>query len=595
MNISPTKWAFPRFVAGGWPLGGNVKEASMSRMKTVLATFALVLLSAVACRKPVEYDLILRGGDLYDGSGGSPRMADIAIQGDSIIAIGDLSKARGRAEINARGLAVAPGFINMMSQAGLGLIVDGKAQSDIRQGITLEVLGEGESMGPLSARMKRDLAKGLGELAQDVEWTTLDEYLRFLEKRGVTPNVASFIGAATPRIHVIGYDDRPPTEEELGLMQKLVGQAMEEGALGVASALIYPPGSFAKTEELVALAKVAAQYGGLYISHMRSEGDEIIPATDEFLRIVREAGIRGEIFHLKTGGRDNWAKMDQVIGIVEKARAEGLEVTADAYPYPAGMAGLMASFPPWIQDGGVEAAIKKMKDPATRQRIIQEMRKPSKGWESLYLQCGSPDRILLIAFNDESLKSLTGKTLAQIAEIRGKSPEETAMDLLIEDNGQVQAIYFSQSEENLKKTLPLPWLSFCTDEAAYAPEGVFLESGAHPRAYGTYPRILGKYVRDEKLMSLPEAIRKMSALPAETLRIERRGRLQTGYFADIVVFDPDKVKDQATFENPHQYAMGIVHVLVNGVPVLQDGEYTGAKPGRAVRGPGASARKGKIG
>jgi N-acyl-D-amino-acid deacylase len=567
----------------------------MSRTTSTLATLALVLLSAVACRKPVEYDLILRDGNLYDGSGDRPRMADIAIRNDTIVAIGDLSKARGKAEINAKGLAVAPGFINMMSQAGQTLIVDGKAQSDIRQGITLEVLGEGESMGPLSPQMKEALAKGQGDARSDIGWTTLDEYLRFLENRGVTPNVASFIGAATPRVHVIGYDDRPPTEEELSLMQKLVGQAMEEGALGVASALIYPPGSFAETAELVALAKVAAQYGGLYISHMRSEGDEIIPATDEFLRIVREAGIRSEIFHLKTGGRDNWTKMDQVIGIVEKARAEGLEITADAYPYPAGMAGLMASFPPWIQNGGVEAAIKRMRDPATRQRIIQEMRKPSKGWESLYLQCGSPDRILLVAFSQESLKPLTGKTLAQVAEIRGKSPEETAMDLLIEDNGQVLAIYFSQSEENLKKTLPLPWLSFCTDEAAYAPEGVFLESGAHPRAYGTYPRILGRYVRDEKLMSLPEAIRKMSALPAETLRIERRGRLQTGYFADIVVFDPDKVMDLATFENPHQYATGIVHVLVNGVQVLRDGEHTGAKPGRVVRGPGAAARKGNIG
>jgi N-acyl-D-amino-acid deacylase len=564
----------------------------MSRTRSTLAILVLSLISAVACQRPAEYDLILRGGDLYDGSGGSPQVADIAVRNDTIAAIGDLSKARGKAEINAEGLAVAPGFINMMSQAGQTLIEDGKAQSDIRQGITLEVLGEGESMGPRNERMKGDFVKGHGDIRYDIGWTTLDEYLRFLEKRGVTPNVASFIGAATPRVHVIGYDDRPPTEEELGLMQKLVGQAMEEGALGVASALIYPPGSFAKTEEFVAMAKVAAQYGGLYISHIRSEGDDIVQATDEFLRIVREAGVRGEIFHLKTGGRDNWAKMDQVIGIVEKARAEGLEITADAYPYAAGMAGLLASFPPWIQDGGVEAAIKRMKDPATRQRIIREMRAPSQGWESLYLQCGSPERILLIAFNEESLKPLTGKTLAQVAEIRGKSPEETAMDLLIEDNGQVLAIYFSQSEENLKKTLPLPWLSYCTDESSYAPEGIFLESGAHPRAYGTYPRILGKYVRDEKLMTLQEAIRKMSALPAETLRIERRGRLQTGYFADIVVFDPSKVRDLATFENPHRYATGIVHVLVNGVQVLRDGEHTGAKPGRVVRGPGATARKG---
>jgi N-acyl-D-amino-acid deacylase len=434
--------------------------------------------------------------------------------------------------------------------------------------------------------MKEDLVKGQGDIRYDVGWTTLDEFLRFLENRGVTPNVASFIGAATPRIHVIGYDDRPPTEEELSLMQKLVGQAMEEGALGVASALIYPPGSFAKTAELVALAKVAAKYGGLYISHIRSEGDDIVQATGELLRIVREAGIRGEIFHLKTEGPDNWTKMGQVIEIVKKARTEGLEITADAYPYAAGMTGLLASLPAWIQDGGIEAAIKRMKDAATRHRIIQEMKELS--WES-------PDRILLIAFNKESLKPLTGKTLAQVAEIRGKSPEETAVDLLIEDNCQVLAIYFNQSEENLRTTLPLPWLSFCTDESSYAPEGIFLKSGAHPRAYGTYPKILGKYVRDEKLMTLQEAIRKMAALPAENLRIERRGRLQTGYFADIVVFDPDKVKDLATYENPHQYATGIIHVLVNGIPVLQDGEHTGAKPGRVVRGPGAMARKGKTG
>jgi len=558
----------------------------MSRTKSTLATLVLALLSAVACHKSIEYDLILRGGNLYDGSGDRPRMADIAIQNDTIVAIGDLSKAVGKAEINARGLAVAPGFINMMSQAGETLIEDGKAQSDIRQGITLEVLGEGESMGPLSERMKEDLVKGQGDIRYDVGWTTLDEFLRFLENRGVTPNVASFIGAATPRIHVIGYDDRPPTEEELSLMQKLVGQAMEEGALGVASALIYPPGSFVKTAELVVLAKVAVKYGGLYISHIRSEGDAIVQATGEFLRIVREAGIRGEIFHLKTEGPDNWTKMGQIIEIVKKARTEGLEITADAYPYAAGMTGLLASLPAWIQDGGIEAAIKRMKDAATRHRIIQEMKEATSD---------SPDRILLIAFNKESLKPLTGKTLAQAAEIRGKSPEETAVDLLIEDNCQVLAIYFNQSEENLRKTLPLPWLSFCTDESSYAPEGIFLKSGAHPRAYGTYPRILGKYVRDEKLMTLQEAVRKMAALPAETLRIERRGRLQKGYFADIVVFNPDKVMDLATYENPHQYATGIIHVLVNGVQVLRDGEHTGAKPGRVVRGPGAMARKGKTG
>ena len=559
----------------------------MSKLRSLGIILALPTLFAAGCRRTVEYDLVLRGGDVFDGSGEPSVAADIGIRGDSIAAVGDLSKAAGKAEIDVRGLAVAPGFINMMSNGEPNLIEDGRAQSDIRQGITLEVLGEGMSMGPLNERMKADLVRTQGDIRFDVTWTTLDEFLRHLEARGISPNVASFLGAATPRVHVVGYEDRPPTEEELDRMRGLVRQAMAEGALGLASALIYPPGSFAETPELVVLAKEAARYGGLYISHLRSEGDAIVPAVEEFVRIVREAGARGEIYHLKTGGAENWAKMDEVIGIVEKARAEGIEITADAYPYAAGMAGLLASLPPWVQDGGVEAAIVRMKDPETRARIIREMREPAKDWESLYRQCGSPDRIMLVSCARESLKPLIGKTLAQIAKMRGVSPEETALDLLVEGGGQVSAIYFHQSEENLKKTLPLPWLGFCTDAPPLAPEGVFLKSGAHPRAFGTFPRVLGKYVREDKLMTLREAIRKMTSLPAGTLRLERRGLIREGNYADIVVFDPGKIADLATFEAPFQYATGVIHVLVNGVQVLRDGEHTGAKPGRVVRGPGA--------
>jgi N-acyl-D-amino-acid deacylase len=565
----------------------------MNVTKSALLVFAVALAAVPACRKPPAYDLVLRGGTLYDGSGGPPRAADIGIRGDRIAALGDLSGSAAKAEIDVRGLAVAPGFINMMSGGGDTLIADGRAQSDIHQGITLEVMGEGGSMGPLNARMKEDLVKTQGDVRYAVEWTTLGEALAYLERRGVSPNVASFIGSATPRIYVIGYDDRPPTAEELKKMKDLVRQAMAEGALGLASALIYPPCSFAKTDEVTALARVAAEHDGIYISHIRSEGDGLLPAMEEFVKIVRDSGARGEVYHLKAAGQANWAKMDAAIAILEKARAEGLKITADAYPYPAGMSGLMASLPPWVQDGGVPAAVARMKDPATRLRIIKEMRAPAKKWESLYSQSGSAEGVLLASFAQESLRPLVGKTLAEAAKIRGRSPEETALDILVEDECRTQAIYFNQSEDNLRKVLPLPWLGFCTDESALAAEGGFLKYGAHPRAYGTYPRVLGKYVREEKWMTLAEAVRKMSALPAETLKIADRGRLQTGFFADIVVFDPDKVIDRATYEKPHQYATGILHVLVNGVPVLRDGEHTGAKPGRAVLGPGAPKPKAK--
>jgi N-acyl-D-amino-acid deacylase len=535
---------------------------------------------------PAEYDVVLRGGMIYDGSGKAPFVGDLAMRGDAIAAIGDLSADRGKTEIRVAGLAVAPGFINMMCWGNESLIEDGRSQSDIRQGVTLEVMGEGESMGPLNDRMKKELLKQQGDVKYPVKWTTLGEYLRFLERRGVSPNVASFIGAATPRVYVIGRDDRQPTAEELKRMQDLVRQAMQEGAVGVASALVYPPGCFAKTDELIALAKAAAEYNGMYISHLRSEGTQLVESVEELLAIARAARIRAEIYHLKTAGRENWPKLDQVIAMVEKARSEGLQITADVYTYPAGATGLASTMPPWVQDGGFLASLRRLKDPATRQRIAREMRESRTGWENMYLQAGSPDRILLVGFKSHSLKPLTGKTLAEIARMRGKSPEETVMDLIVEDGSRIGTVYFSQSEENLRRKVALPWVSFCSDSASLAAEGVFLKSSVHPRAYGSFARLLARFVREERLLTLPEAIRKLAALPAENLWLDRRGRLLKGHFADVVVFDPAKIQDHATYANPHQYATGMTHVFVNGVQVLKDGDHTGAKPGRFVRGPG---------
>ena len=501
-------------------------------------------------------------------------------------AIGDLSGAIGSTEIDAAGLAVAPGFVNMMCWANESLIEDGRSQSDIRQGVTLEILGEGNSMGPLNDAMKKRMRAGQGDIQYEIEWTTLGEYLQYLETRGVSPNVASFIGAATPRTYVLGYEDRAPTPEELGRMRELVRQAMEEGALGVASSLIYPPGFFAKTDELIELSKVAAEYDGMYISHLRNEGGEFLEALDELITIAREADIRAEVYHLKASGQQNWGKLDEAIAKIEKARAEGLEITADAYSYPAGSTGLNAAIPPWVQEGGFEASIARMKNPATRKRIAREMLEQSDEWENMYLGAGSPENILLVGFKNEKLKPLTGKSLAEVARMRGRSPTETAMDLIIEDGSRIGTVYFTMSEDNVRKKLALPWLSFCSDSASLASEGVFLKSSTHPRAYGSFARVLGKYVRDEKIMPLQEAIRKLSALPCQNLKIDRRGMLKAGYYADVVVFDPAKIQDHATFEKPHQYATGMVHVFVNGEHVLKDGEHSGATPGRFVRGPG---------
>jgi N-acyl-D-amino-acid deacylase len=555
------------------------------------AVFVICLIVLSACATPVSYDIILRNGTIYDGSGGAPFTGDVAFEGDTIAGLGDVGKAAAAVEIDVTGLAVAPGFVNMMSWANESLIEDGLSQSDIRQGVTLEVMGEGSSMGPLNDAMKARMIQQQGDIRFDIEWTSLAGYLEHLERRGISPNVASFIGAATPRKYVMGEDDRPPTTAELHQMQELVREAMKEGALGVASSLIYPPGSFADTAELIALSKVAAEYDGIYISHMRDEGANMLEAVEELITIAREAGIRAEIYHLKSSGQANWPLFDRAVEMVERARAEGLQITADIYTYPAGSTGLNAAIPPWVQEGGFEASVERMKDPALRQRIANEMIENSGEWENMYLGAGTPDNILLVGFKNESLKPLTGKTLAEIAEIRGTDPRYTAMDLIVEDNSRVGTVYFTQSEDVVRKAAGLPWVSFNSDAASVAPEGVFLKSNPHPRAYGRFARVLAKYVREEQVITLEEAIRKLAALPSQNLKIDRRGELKKGFFADVVVFDPETIQDHATFVKPHQYATGMHHVFVNGQQVIRDGEHTGATPGRVVRGPGWTGRQ----
>jgi N-acyl-D-amino-acid deacylase len=537
-----------------------------------------------------DYDVIIRGGMVYDGSGGAALVGDVAWAGDTIRAIGDLSRDKGRIEVQAKGLAVAPGFINILSWANESLIEDGRSQSDIRQGVTLEIMGEGESMGPLNAAMKRDMVDQQGDIKYKVEWTTLREYLDYIVKRGVSCNVASFVGATSVRIHEIGYADRPPTKEELERMRQHVRKAMREGALGVASSLIYAPAFYAKTDELIAMAKVAGEYGGIYISHIRSEGNRLLEAADELITIAREAKVPAQFYHLKAAGQQNWGKLDGLIQKIEAARAQGLKITADMYTYTAGATGLDASMPPWVQEGGYNKWAERLQNPAIRARVKREMTTPSDDWENFFLAAGSPEKILLVGFKNQTLKQYTGKSLAEVARIRKKPPEEVAMDLVIEDGSRVGTVYFLMSEDNVRKQVRLPWVSFDSDAASLAPEGAFLKSNPHPRAYGNFARLLGKYVRDERLISLEEAVRRLSTFPAETLGLRQRGALKKGYFADVVIFDPEKIQDHATFEKPHQYATGMKHVFVNGVQVLKDGEHTGAKPGRVVVNARAQSR-----
>ena len=529
----------------------------------------------MAERPAPTYDVLIRNGMLYDGSGAPGHPGDLAIRGDTIAAIGDLGAARGRVEIDAGGLAVTPGFINMLSWAGESLLADGRSQSDIRQGVTLEVVGEGQSMGPLNDAMKQEMRERQGDFTYDVAWTTLGEYLDHITRRGVSTNIASFVGSATVRIHVLGHEDRSPTPAELDRMRALVREAMEQGAVGLSSALIYAPACYAATDELIALAEVAAEYGGMYISHIRSEEARIFEALDEFFTIAGRTGIRSEIYHLKVADRANWDKLDAVIARVEQAQRDGLRITADMYTYPASSTGLDSALPAWAHEGGHRAMVERLRDPLPRARIAQEI-----------AMSVPPEAVLLVAFKNHALRPLIGKTLAEVAGSRGASAAETLMDLIVEDDSRVGACFFSMSEENVRRQIALPWVSFGSDGQSLAAEGHFLRSGTHPRAYGTFARLLGKYVRDERIIPLEEAIRRLTAFPAANLRLERRGSLAAGNFADVVVFDPATIQDHATFEHPHQYATGMCHVFVNGQHVLKDGEHTGATPGRVVRGPG---------
>jgi N-acyl-D-amino-acid deacylase len=554
-------------------------------MKRRIASLALAaLLSGAASAPPTGYDVVIRGGTIYDGSGDAGRVGDVAIQNDRIVAVGTLD-GRGKREIDARGLAVAPGFINMLSWATVSLLADGRSQSEIRQGVTLEVMGEGSSMGPLSPVMKANDIKRQGDIRYPITWTTLGQYLEMLERKGVSPNVASFVGAETVRVHELGEDNVDPTPTQLRRMQALVTQAMNEGAMGVGSSLIYAPGTYAKTPELIAITSAAAKCGGMYISHMRSEGDRLIEAIEELIEISRQSGAPAEIYHLKMAGKANWPKYDTAIARIEAARKAGLRITADMYTYPAGGTGLDAAMPTWVQAGGLEAWIERLKQPAVRRRVAAEMSAPGKEWENLYLGAGA-EGMILSDFKNPALKPMAGKTLAEVARMRGKSTADTAMDLVIEDGSRVGTIYFLMSEDNVAKEAALPWMSFGSDADSIAPEGVFLQSSTHPRAYGNFARVFAKYVRDEKRVTMADAVRRLTSLPAGNLGIKDRGWLRRGYLADVVVFDPATIQDHATFAKPHAYSTGVRDVFVNGVQVLRDGEHTGATPGRVVRGPG---------
>jgi N-acyl-D-amino-acid deacylase len=571
----------------------QMKAASMRLRKRsrLLIGVALIeaaswLSSACTTRQPrPRYDLLIAGGTVYDGSGGPGQRVDVGITGDEIAAVGDLRDAEAAMTVNAAGLAVAPGFVNMMSGDD-SLRIDGRSMSDIKQGVTTEIFGEGDSMGPLTESMRARRLAAQGDLRYPITWTTLHEGMLDLEKRGVSANFASSVGAATLREYAVGLDDKRATPEQLQIMRDVVEREMKEGALGVASALIYAPGFYANTDELIEISKVAAKHQGIYISHMRSEGNRLVEAVEELIRISREAGIPAEIYHLKAAGVANYAKMDRVIELVEAARASGLRITADMYTYTAGGTGLDAAMPPWTEDGGMDALYKRLSDPAQRAKIAKEIGTPTEKWENLYLATGSPERVLLVEFKSEALKPLTGKTLAEVAKMRGKSPEETIMDLVLEDRSRIGTIYFMMSDENVKRQIALPWVSFASDANSIAAEGIFLKSSAHPRAYGSFARVLGKYVRDEHVVTLQEAVRKLAALPSSNLGLARRGVLRQGNFADVVVFDPATIADKATFEHPHVYAVGVRDVFVNGVQVLKDGEHTGKLPGRALWGPG---------
>lgn len=550
-----------------------------------LAAFALA--ACASAPQGAHYDTIIAGGTIYDGSGGAPYVGDVGISGERIAALGDLSAASADQRLDASGLAVSPGFVNMLSWSTVSLIEDGRGQSDIRQGVTLEVMGEGNSMGPINAAMRQEMIEQQAYINYDPTWTTLGDYLDYLVERGVSPNVASYIGATSVRVHELGYEDRPPTPEELTRMQDLVRQAMREGALGVGSSLIYAPAFYAQTDELIALTAAAAEFNGGYISHMRSEGDHYLQAIDELVSIARATGARAQMYHMKPAGARNWGLSEAGLARLDAARAEGLDVTANIYPYTAGATGLDAAMPPWVQEGGQDQWIANLRDPAIRARVVAEMRQPSTDWESLYQLTGpDPQNVILIGFRNPDLRRYTGQTLAQVMADRGTSAEDTMIDLVIADNHRVDTAYVLMTEENIERNLRWPHTMIGSDEGSYTPEGAFLQFNPHPRAYGSFARFLGRYVRERQVMPLQEAIRRLTSMPAQSIAIRERGSLQTGYYADVVVFDPATIADHATFAEPHQFATGVRDVFVNGAQVLANGEHTGATPGQVVRGPG---------
>jgi N-acyl-D-amino-acid deacylase len=551
-----------------------------------LAVAAVVMVAALATSGAApapQYDVLIAQGTIYDGSGSAPFVGDVAIKGDRIVYVGPRAPGSAAKLVDASGKAVSPGFINMLSWATESLLVDGHGQSDLRQGVTLEVMGEGDSMGPLTPKMKQLAEQRQIDIHYKIDWTTLGQYLEKLEKQGISPNVTSFVGATTVRVHELGEENIAPTAAQLARMQALVKQAMEEGAVGVGSSLIYSPATYAKTPELIALMREAAACGGMYISHMRNEGNHVLDALDELIEISKQSGAPAEIYHMKVAGKQNWDKLTPMIAKIEAARAAGNRITANMYTYQAGATGLDAAMPPWVQEGGLEKWIARLKDPAVRARVIAEMRNPNTAWDNLYALAG-PNGTLMLSFKNPELKPLTGKRLSEIAAMRHESPEDTAIDLVIEDGSRVGVAYFLMSEDNIKRELALPYVSFGSDESAEAPEGVFLKSHPHPRAYGNFVRVLGRYSRDEKVIPLQEAIRKLSALPASNLSLRDRGMLKVGDFADVVVFDPATVQDHATYDRPQEFATGVSEVFVNGVEALRNGAPTGAHSGRFVRG-----------
>ena len=541
-------------------------------MRYLLLILTLIFIS---CDTSATYDIVLTNASIYDGSGENPYVGDIGINADTIAIIAEPGTLKGTKLISVDGMATAPGFINMLSWANVALLEDGRSQSDIRQGVTLEVLGEGRSMGPLNAAMKDEMKANQGDITYDIPWNTLGEYLTYLEKKGVSPNITSFVGNGTLRQNVIGYENRPATPEELERMKQLTREAMEQGAVGISSSLLYAPSSYASTEELIALSQVASEYDGMYISHIRDEGNQLLESLDELIQISKEADIAAEVYHLKASAKPNWHKLDLALAKIDSARTAGLRITADIYTYNASSTGLHVQLPDWVREGGIGAMLERLDDPELRKRAISELEFRN-----------APETILFVGFKNEALRTFMGKYLPEVAEELGKSVEETLVDLIIEDQSRIQVVYFSMSEENIKKKIAIPWSSFCSDAGSYTNEGVFVKQSTHPRAYGSFVRVLGKFARDEKVISLAEGVRKLSALPAENLKLKKRGKLAPGYFADIVVFDPLKVTDKATFTDPHQYAEGVLHVLVNGTTVLENGEHTGATPGRFVKGPG---------